>query len=243
MKKFRYLLTITATLCFLSPLSADFEVPLKNRDIYVIDIPTAETVDQYGYHVSFRFGSEGALQAKTAFGVFPRLNLGFGLDGEHIIGTESARLNKPTLNIKFRLFDGKENLPALAMGFDNQGYVYNRDIGEYEQRERGFFLVSTTELFVPNFMVHLGGNIIDFEKGNQMRGFTGFSYNYAETVGVLFEYDNFTKYHERRINYGLRYFVTPIFTVDAIGRNIPEHFDSDARTTERIVKLNYTGSF
>jgi len=211
--------------------------------IEVIDIPTADVVDHYGYFVSFRFGSEGALQNKTSFGVFPRFNIGFGLDGERVLGTRDARMNKPTINIKFRLFHGKGVLPAIAMGFDDQGYVYNKTLNEYEQREKGFYLVSTSEIIYPGFLLHLGGNIFDFDDGDSTRGFFGISYIYERTVGFLFEWDHATDYDERRINFGLKYYVTPLFTVDAIGRNIPERPGSTARETERIVKLNYSGSF
>src|SRR5262245_44206893 len=86
----------------------------RYRSIEVIDTPTAEVTDHYGYFVSFRFGQDGNLQNKTIFGVFPRVNLGFGLDGERVIGTEDARLNKPTINLKFRFFDGKGIIPAFA---------------------------------------------------------------------------------------------------------------------------------
>ncbi len=244
MKIIRYLLTIIAIFGFaFHSAHGEAGISLKNRDINVIDIPTAEVVDHYGYNVSFRFGSEGALQTKTSFGVFPRLNLGFGLDGERVLGTEDARLNKPTINIKFRLFDGKKNLPALALGYDGQGYVYNRTSDEYEQREKGLYLVSTSEIFAKDLLLHIGGNIFDFEEGDSVRGFAGLSYTYEQTVGLLFEYDHATEYNERRINFGLRYFVSPVFTVDGIGRNIPDGADGTARETERIVKLNYTGSF
>lgn len=218
------------------------EVTPRSRSIEVIDVPTADVVDHYGFFVNFRFGSEGALQCKTAFGVFPRLNLGFGLDGEHVIGTEDARLNKPTINVKFRLFDGKGFLPALAIGYDGQGYIYNKTTDEYEQREKGFFLVGTTELFVKNLLATVGGNIYDFDEGHAARAFLGLSYEYKKTIGLLFEYDSLTEYDERRINYGLKYFITPDFTVDLIGRNIPEFLGSEGRETERIVRLNYTGS-
>src|ERR1044071_8675566 len=90
----------------------------RYRGIDVIDTPTAEVVDHYGYNVTFRFGQDGNLQTKTAFGVLPRLNLGFGLDGEKVIGTQNGRLNKPTIIFKFRIFDGKGVIPAFAMGYD-----------------------------------------------------------------------------------------------------------------------------
>lgn len=215
----------------------------QNRFGEVIDIPTADVVDHYGYNVSFRFGQEGALQAKTAFGVFPRLNLGFGLDGERVLGTEDARMNKPTINVKFRLFDGQGAIPALAIGFDGQGYVFNKALDEYEQREKGFYLVGTTEILVPGFLLHLGGNIFDFDEGDTTRGFMGLSYVYQNTLGFMFEYDHATEYKERRINYGLKYFITPVFTVDAVARNIPEAPRRSKRETERIIRLSYTGSF
>ena len=219
------------------------EAMWRNREIEVIDIPTAEVVDHYGYNVVFRFGRDGALQNKTAFGVFPRLNLGFGLDAERVIGTGDARLNKPTLNVKFRLFDGRAALPALAIGFDDQGYVWNKALDEYEQREKGLYLVATSEIVVPNLNLHIGVNQFDFDHGDATRGFFGMSYVYEQMVGLMFEWDHATDYRERRINFGVKYFVTPVFTVDAIGRNIPEFPGSRARETERIVKLVYSGSF
>src|SRR5262249_37837374 len=129
--------------------------PRTGQNIEVIDVPTAEVVDHYGYHVSFRFGSEGALQAKTTFGVFPHLNLGFGLDGERILGTQNGRLNKPSINVKYQLLETRSDLPGLALGFDGQGYVYNRTLGQYEQREKGFYGVATAHFLFPDLFLHL----------------------------------------------------------------------------------------
>ena len=59
----------------------------------------------------------------------------------------------------------------------------------------------------------------------------------------MFEYDNFDDNPDRRLNFGAKIYITPVFTVDLVGRNIPETFRSSKRETERIVRLNYTGSF
>ena len=215
----------------------------RTRAIEVIDTPTAGVTDHYGYHVSFRFGKDGNLQNKTIFGVFPRVNLGFGLDGENVIGTGDSRLNKPSLNLKFRLFDGKGIIPAFAIGYDGQGYVWNKTLDEYEQREKGFYAVTTMEILVPNMMLTLGVNRFDFDKGNSTRGFMGWSYTYEQIVGLMAEWDHATEYDERRINFGLKYFITPVFTVDLVGRNIPKPLSTRSRETERIVRLAYTGTF
>lgn len=216
----------------------------QNRNVNVIDIPTAEVVDHYAYNIGFRFGKEGGIQNKTTFGVFPRLNIGFGLDSEKLIGNDKKpRLNKPTINVKLRMFDGKGILPALALGYDGQGYSYNRPIKKYNQREKGLFLVATSEIIVPDLMWHVGGNIFDFDEGNSTRGFTGLSYLYEQIVGLMFEWDHATEYRERRINYGLKYFITPVFTVDLAGRYAPVVLGQKEHETERIVVLNYTGTF
>lgn len=218
-------------------------MPSGSASIEVIDVPTANVVDHYGYHVSFRFGKEGNIQNKTVFGVFPRVNIGFGLDGEKVIGTGKGRMNKPTINLKFRPFDGRGVIPALAIGFDGQGYRFNKSIDEYEQREKGFFLAGTWRPFTPDLQWTVGGDIYDFDRGNSVRGFTGLTYTYQRIVALMFEYDNFDYYRYRRINYGLKVFVTPVFTVDLAGRNVPKYVDSKTRETERIVRLSYTGSF
>ncbi len=217
----------------------------RARDIQVIDIPTADVIDHYGYNVNFRFGSEGALQTKATFGVFPRLNLGFGLDGEHVLGTGDSRLNRPTLNVKFRAFDGTQVLPALAIGFDGQGYVWNKAIDEYEQREKGLYAVASHEIGVPDLFLHVGVNHFDFDHGDSTRGFVGMNYTIDQIVGLMVELDHATFWRERRVNFGAKYYVTPVFTVDAIGRNIPdpEFPGSHHRETERIVRLSYTGAF
>lgn len=218
--------------------------PVKSaRTIEVIDVPTADVLDHYGYNVSFRFGKEGNLQTKTGFGVFPRLNLGFGLDAERVIGTENGRMNKPSINVKFRLFDGRNKLPALALGFDGQGYQYNKATEEYDQREKGLYLVSTSENLIKDFMLHIGGNIFDFDEGNSTRGFLGASYLYDNTFGLMAEWDSITEYKDRRINYGAKYYVTPVFAVEVAGRNVRITPTSSRRETERIIKLVYTGAF
>lgn len=219
------------------------EALYRDRALDVIDIPTANVLDHYGYQVSFRFGKEGALQNKNIFGIFPRLNLGFGLDGEQVLGTEDADLNKPTLNVKFRFFDGQGILPALAIGFDGQGYYFNEQLDEYDQREKGVFLVATEEIIWPELQLHLGVDKFDFDESNTTRGFAGFTYTYQQMLGLLFEYDNATEYDERRINFGLKYFVTPLFTVEALGRDVPVNSSTDKRETERVVRLTYKGTF
>jgi len=171
------------------------------------------------------------------------LNLGFGLDGQNVIGTGPVTLNKPTINVKFRFFDGQGWIPAFAMGYDGQGYVWDKSIDEYQQKEMGFYLVGTQEIVVPELNWTFGVNRPNFETGGTTRGFTGLTYVYRQLVGFEGEFTNIYKATERRYNFGIKYFITPMFTVEAIGRNIPNSTNPNNNETERVVRLAYRGAF
>ncbi|HOW26991.1 MAG TPA: hypothetical protein PK876_00615 [Elusimicrobiota bacterium] len=203
----------------------------------LIDVPTAETVDHYGYNVSFRFYSGGGVLSKMAFGVFPRLNIGFGLDTEQFVGQSNPDLNRPTLNVKFRFFDGQRNAPALALGYDSQGYFYNDSTDKYIQREKGLYLTGMQEVLAPNLNLHAGLNMYDFSD-DTVYGFTGVSYLY-QMVAFMAEVDNIHVSRWNRINLGLRYHVTDSFSVDIASRDLW----AAGRDDERIIRLNYFGSF
>ena len=212
--------------------------PARAVMLDLVDIPTAEAVDHYGYNLSFRFYSGGGVLTKTTFGVLPRLNVGFGLDTERFIGSDTVDLNAPTLNVKFRFYDGKRELPALALGYDGQGYFFDKAADEYRQREKGLYLVGGGEAFVPNLHLHAGLNIPDFSD-DKVFGFTGVDYVYRNVFAFMFEADNLRGTRQSRLNLGGRYFITPSFSIDLAGRDLW----AAGRKSERIVRLAYFGSF
>lgn len=206
--------------------------------IDLIDVPTAEVMDRYGYDASFRFYSGGGMLTKTSFGVFPRLNVGFGLDAEGFIGNEAVDLNKPTLNVRFRFFDGQRNLPALALGYDGQGLFYDDDADKYHQREKGLYLAGSGEVVVPDLSLHGGINIYDF-KEDHLYGFVGLRYLYIDRLGFTLEWDNIRVTRDSRLNAGMEFWVTPSFAVEFAGRDLT----GPGRDSERIVRLTYSGGF
>lgn len=206
--------------------------------IELIDTPTAEQVDHYGYFASFRMYTDGGVLTKAVFGVLPRVNIGFGLDIEKLIGQSSVDINRPSINLKLRFFDGEDYLPALALGYDGQGYFFNENTNKYIQREKGLYLAASNEYFMPNLELHGGGNIYDFKK-DVLHGFAGLSYTYEDVVSFLFELDNIRLKSENRMNAGIRYFLTPTLAIDMVGRDL----GAAGRKAERIIKVNYLGSF
>ena len=205
----------------------------------LIDIPTADVVDHYGADMSFRSYSNGGVLTKTAFGVFPRFNVGFGLDAERFIGSQSVQVNRPTLNMKFRAYDGSRSLPSLALGYDGQGYFFNRATNKYSEREKGLYGAGSGEIFTPGLSLDGGLNIFDFKK-DSLHAFAGLLYMYQETVGALFEADNLVgRSRDNRFNLGARYCITPGLSVDLAGRDLW----AAGRKAERILRLSYSTSF
>jgi len=220
--------------------------PAGDRLSELIDTPTAETVDQYNYLLRFRFYNNGGVYTKPTFGIYPRLNLGFALDTEHLIGstTHGIRIDRPSINLKWRFYDGQDVFPAIAVGYDSLGMYYDHSAGEYAQREKGLFLVGTKEIFFPGLQFSGGINTYQFSTGNEIHGFMSTSYAIHESAAIFAEWDNIRNFDESRINLGIRFYVNPSFSIDGDLRNgrgtVPP---SDSRRTDRNVQLNYLGSF
>ena len=203
----------------------------------LIDSPTTNVIDYGGFRLNFRFYSKGGILNHISFGVFRRLNLGASWDVEKFIGTEDPATNVPTLNIKIRVFDGGIFLPSFAIGYDGQGRFFNRDTDQYNERERGIYGVFGRELFLPNLETYGGANIAKFKEGTVF-GFLGISFNVEQKVALMLEYDNIRQMPSNHLNAGFRVFPLPSLGIDFAVRNITTPSDR-----ERIVRINYVGSF
>jgi hypothetical protein len=224
------------------------EAPVGTRLPELIDTPTAEVIDQYAYLTSFRFYQKGGVITQAIFGIYPRLNFGFALDTEGLIGssTQAVRVNRPSLNVKWNFFDGRDVFPAIAVGYDSLGHHYDTTAGEYAQREKGLYLVGTKQIFTPGFQIHGGINTYKFSSGNEIHGFVSSSYSIRDAASVFAEIDNIGSASQTRYNIGFRFFVNPSFSVDADlrnGKNEDPPDNNDSRRTDRELQLNYLGSF
>ncbi|MEK6544168.1 MAG: hypothetical protein AABZ44_07020 [Elusimicrobiota bacterium] len=212
----------------------------------MIDVPSAEVLDYGSFAVTSRFFSQGGLLASMSFGVFRRLMLGPSMEIDRYVGSGTTDLQRPELQFKFRFYDGYRYLPAAAIGFDSQGYRFEKSKDDYLEQERGLYLAFTEELFTSGMEITAGGNISDFEH-DSLHGFTALSWVAQNTVGLFAEYDNLRSLRWNRLNAGLNLFVSPFVQVGFHVRDIlgdKTYQDSDIqRKPERIIKLRYIGSF
>ncbi|MFH1620019.1 MAG: hypothetical protein ABIG11_08985, partial [bacterium] len=151
----------------------------------------------------------------------------------------------PEIQVKFRFYDGGRYIPALAVGYDGQGYFYDKNLKKYLEKGRGVFVSGSQEVVLPGLMVHPGFNISDFDS-NAIYGFLGLCYIIDDKVTLMTEWDNINTTRNSRFNAGMRVHVTPFFQVDMAVRELGRkgRFDnSAARRPERIVQLRYTSNF
>ena len=226
--------------------SSDNSGSLLSPDTDNIDAPTAGVLDYGGYAARSRFYARGGILQYVNFGVFQALNLGASLTMDGLVGNDrTVRLRAPTVQVKYRFYDGDHSIPAFAVGFDGQGFDYNNSDKRYNHRQRGFYVVGSQELGVPGLEVHPSVNISDFDT-NSFFGSIPLSFNIKDKVKLMLEWDNINNWGDSRINAGLRAYVTPHFHIDFDVRGIGQggnYPNGDARGPERVVQLRYSGNF
>lgn len=215
-------------------------------DIDVIDAPTASVLDYGGYSSRSRFYSNGGFLEYASFGVYPGLNLGASAAVDGLIGnTKDVRVRAPAAQVRYRFYDGDASLPALAMGYDGQGYLYNSQTQRYDERQRGFYVVATREIGVPQLQIHPSINVSDFNS-NSIYGSLPLTLNIRDKASLLAEWDNIANFSNSRVNLGVRAYLTPNFEVDFAVRSIGAggyYSDGQRRGPERVVQLKYSGNF
>ena len=225
-----FLFTFVAAFC---SAPAAFAKPTS-----LIDTPTVGMLDYGSYDLGFRLFSDGGVLTRLDFGVFRIVNLGVGWEISDVVGNRTMVVGQPALYLKIKPFAGSMVLPAIAFGYDGQGYFYNTDKKEFEQKEKGVFVVLGREAFVPGLELNAGVNMNDFGT-NSVHGFVNAGFSMEDTFSVIGEFDNIGDLPDARLNLGVRFSVTGNVSVDLAGRDIC----AADRSAERIIRVNYRGKF
>jgi hypothetical protein len=218
----------------------DKDVEAESPQIEAIDIPTADILDPKTFATTFRFYSDGGITSRLVLGPFRRFNIGISLDSQRLIGGADPHLIRPSLFAKLRFFDGTDILPALALGYDNQGYLYQDSRRDFLEKEKGLYLVGSHEIFIPDFFLHAGINFPRVDEDGTPFGFFGATWKIVPAFALMAEYDNIQNGRDNRVNLGGRFWVTPFFNVDLAARNVGR---GSGRGAERIVRINYVTNF
>ncbi|MBI4369376.1 MAG: hypothetical protein HY547_04015 [Elusimicrobia bacterium] len=247
MKRGFFAAGLSSLFCMAVQAAAPVRVAHPVSIYHAIDTPTSEVLEYGSFAFTTRFFREGGVLANMAFGVFQRLMIGASFEVDNYIGHEAVDLQRPELQMKFRFYDGDGALPAMAVGYDGQGYHFDDSQRVYLDSKRGLFLTLTQELLVSGFEVTAGGNIADFER-DSVKGFLNFSWTApGGGLNLVGEYDNIRHSRTARLNAGMNLLFSPFLQMgfharDLIGEETKGNSSEDRRL-ERIIEIRYRTSF
>ncbi len=120
------------------------------RSSNLVDSPTATVLGHGRYRIECRLMHGGSLVAGTSVGIRDRLEVGVSWGMQGLLGRGEVEFNDRTaLSLRLLLVEEME-LPALVLGFDNQGYgAWDEGLERYERKSKGFFLAATRNWYGP----------------------------------------------------------------------------------------------
>jgi len=168
----------------------------KREPLRVIDMPTAGINHRGEFNTDLRIYPNGGILAQMGIGLFRRFMFGISYGGSNVVGRGKIEGNKqPGMLVKYRLWEETTAFPAIALGYDNQGFgawlkTYNR----YEYKSPGLFIASsknfsfgTDRNFGVHGVVNWNGTETDDDSGMDVSVGGDFSLN--EELIALAEYN------------------------------------------------------
>ncbi len=166
----------------------------------LVDVPTAGVLGKGQYEVGLRAFANGGLLANINVGMTDRFMIGISYGGEKFIGTGEIKFNPlPGVDVRYRIIDENVALPAVAIGFNSQGYgPYIKRLNDstrvnrYSQKSPGLFAVASKNYaFLGTLGFHGGLNWSVTEKkdkDNQPNFFAGIDKSINKELSAVCEY-------------------------------------------------------
>ena len=239
--------------------------------INLVSIPTAGTLPRGAYTFETLLSKNGGLTPKLSVGLTDNFSFGVSFGIQNLIGNEKSTINKttPELQIKYRVFEESESMPALVYGIDTQGRGHFTDtlyhinsnemaiINRYEQKAWGMYLgFSKNWNLFGNLGIHGGfcKSISENDDGDKdFNIFFGIDKELNHAFSLLLEYDaalNDNNYEFEDISFGkgkgylnsgIRWAVSPNLMMEINFNDIRKN--TEAQYTNREIKIMYSESF
>ncbi|MBC8465397.1 hypothetical protein H8D57_00065 [bacterium] len=227
----------------------------------LIDCPTAGGPGFHNYDFNMRLFEEGSILLGINVGIFKRFNLGVFYGGSNIIGFGKPEWNpQPGVMVQFRIVNESTAFPAVALGFNNQGYgLYDKENERYKIKPKGFYAV-TGKYFAfekaGDYGLHFGinQNPISDEDG-RLDLWAAVDYNPFQPIVLIIEYSAAINDHGRKdsfsdgagyFNTGIRWSFAERLAVDIHFRDIFNSQKQELRGGDQIgreVLVSYVESF
>jgi hypothetical protein len=223
---------------------------------WIIDTPTAGMLAKGSFDMDFRTFSGGGLQTTLAIGLMDRFSIGLAYGASRAL-TDSTPDWDPRLEfqLRLRLLEEGEGLPAIAVGYSSQGYgKYDNEKRRFQVKSPGFYLVFSKNFSIYSYPAgfHWGVNYsLENKIDNDPSGFIGFNTELGNDMLYLAEYDFATNDNKPNGNYGrgrgflnmgLAWYLTDMLSLELDLKNLLRN-RKDASAIDREARLVYVEFF
>ena len=204
MRTLLLLLPILYNLCL-----AQVEQPYPPLNL--VSIPTAGTLPRGSFTLESLIIKNGGIVPRLSVGFTDNFTVGVSYGVQNLIGDTKPSINKttPEVQIKYRIFDESEKMPALVYGLDTQGRGEfhkqdsilsisgksdsTRTLNRYDQKAWGMYIVfSKNWNLMGNLGMHAGisKSLSENDDGDKdLNVFFGFDKELNRSFSFLVEYD------------------------------------------------------
>ena len=239
----------------------------------IIDCNTAGILPRASYQYECRIYPNGdtatpgcGMMLGMTAGITNRLNIGLSYGGDGIIGRKSPTFN-PHIGalIKYRVVEETYFIPALAFGYDHQGFGgIDKEYNGYVFKSQGFFLAASKNyLLFTKVQLGLHGGVNysleEYEKIKWPNGYMGLDMGINEELAVAVEYNlalnqrdpgaDSTKYadpFDGFLNAGVRWSFSPSLYIELDVKDLLQKKVNNGNTPfgwDRELKLAYLQHF
>jgi len=266
MRHFLILLTIICNIGL-----AQIEQPYPPLNL--VTIPTAGTLPRGSFTLETLLISNGGVVPRLSVGFTDNFSFGVSFGVQNLIGGNKPSINKttPEVQIKYRVFDESEKMPALVYGLDTQGRglyhvtdsvftthgVFDSTLNRYDQKAWGMYMVMSKNWnLLGNLGLHAGisKSLSENDDGdNDPNVFFGFDKELNRSFSFLVEYDAALNDDDHTLNditfgkgkgylnAGIRWAISSNLMLEINFNNINQN--TEAEYTNRQIKIIYSESF
>ena len=239
----------------------------------LVSIPTAGTLPRGSFTLESLLITDGGMVPRLSVGFTDNFSFGVSFGIQNLIGGNKPSINKttPEVQIKYRIFDESEKMPALVYGLDTQGrgnytdtLITPRDtltLNRYDQKAWGMYMVMSKNWnFLGNLGLHAGisKSLSENDDGDKdFNVFFGIDKELNRSFSLLIEIDaalndnltdgdyalNDITFGKGKgyLNAGIRWAISPNLMLEINFNDINQN--TEAEYTNREIKVMYSESF
>ena len=176
----------------------------------LVSIPTAGTLPRGSFTLESLLITDGGMVPRLSVGFTDNFSFGVSFGVQNLIGGNEPSINKttPEVQIKYRVFDESEKMPALVYGLDTQGRglyhaidsIFTHGIfdstvtlNRYDQKAWGMYMVMSKNWnFLGNLGLHAGisKSLSENDDGDKdINVFIGIDKELNRSFSLLIEFD------------------------------------------------------